>query len=219
MRICVLGAGAWGTAVAVNAAMRHDVTLWARDAVQVAAITAARENTRYLPGITLPTSLRVAAGDARSLAQAADLVVVATPMAALRGQLVALRDLRVPLAWLSKGIEPIPSSSDAGDGTRTRYGLLPHEVQAQVAPRLRAGALSGPSFAQPVPSVRMTTSGTRSGAAFGNSSRSRYIGPPPSLSSSATVPYARTMTPVNEPSARVSSKTFVATICMTTPAS
>jgi glycerol-3-phosphate dehydrogenase (NAD(P)+) len=71
-------------------------------------------------------------------------------MAALREQLTALRDLDVPLAWLSKGIEPIPSSSDAGDGTRTRYGLLPHEVQAQVAPRLRAGALSGPSFAQEV---------------------------------------------------------------------
>lgn len=145
MRICVLGAGAWGTAVAVNAAMRHDVTLWARDAVQVAATTAARENTRYLPGIALPTSLRVAAGDARSLAQAADLVVVATPMAALRGQLVALRDLRVPLAWLSKGIEPMPAGDD--EATDGGHGLLPHEVQARVAPDLRAGALSGPSFA------------------------------------------------------------------------
>jgi glycerol-3-phosphate dehydrogenase (NAD(P)+) len=150
MKICVLGAGAWGTALAVGAAERHDVTLWARDAAQVAAMSAARENIRYLPGIVLPASLCIAGGDAAALARAADLVVVATPMAALRQQLTALRDLDVPLAWLSKGIEPIPSSSDAGDGTRTRYGLLPHEVQAQVAPRLRAGALSGPSFAQEV---------------------------------------------------------------------
>ena len=150
MKICVLGAGAWGTALAVGAAERHDVTLWARDAAQVAAMSAARENIRYLPGIVLPAPLRIAGGDAAALAREADLVVVATPMAALREQLTALRDLDVPLAWLSKGIEPIPSSSDAGDGTRTRYGLLPHEVQAQVAPRLRAGALSGPSFAQEV---------------------------------------------------------------------
>ncbi|HUD34909.1 MAG TPA: NAD(P)H-dependent glycerol-3-phosphate dehydrogenase [Variovorax sp.] len=151
MKICVLGAGAWGTALAVGAAGRHDVTLWARDAAQVATMSAARENTRYLPGIALPASLRIAGGEAPALARAADLVVVATPMAALREQLTALRDLDVPLAWLSKGIEPIPVSGDAGDvATQTRYGLLPHEVQARVAPRLRAGALSGPSFAQEV---------------------------------------------------------------------
>eukprot|EP01035_Chromulina_nebulosa_P040532 gene40532-54806_t len=49
MKICVHGAGAWGTAVAVNAAGRHEVTLWARDAAQADAISKARENTRYLP--------------------------------------------------------------------------------------------------------------------------------------------------------------------------
>ena len=54
MKICVHGAGAWGTALAVNAADRHEVTLWARDAAQAAAISAARENIRYLPGLALP---------------------------------------------------------------------------------------------------------------------------------------------------------------------
>lgn len=148
MKICVLGAGAWGTAMAVGATGRHEVTLWARDAAQVAAMVAGRENTRYLPGITLPASLRIDGGDASALARTADLVIVATPMAALRGQLTALRDLDVPLAWLSKGIEPVSGGADgAPDGG---HGLLPHEVQAQVAPMLRAGALSGPSFAQEV---------------------------------------------------------------------
>jgi glycerol-3-phosphate dehydrogenase (NAD(P)+) len=149
VKICILGAGAWGTAMAVGAAGRHDVTLWARDAAQAAAMAATRDNLRYLPGIALPSALRIVGGDAAPPARAADLVIVATPMAALRAQLTALRDLDAPLAWLSKGIEP--ASRDGADGAREEsHGLLPHEVQAQVAPRLRAGALSGPSFAQEV---------------------------------------------------------------------
>ena len=59
MKICVLGAGAWGTALAVNAAGRHPVSLWARDAAQVQAMAAARENARYLPGVALPPSLHL----------------------------------------------------------------------------------------------------------------------------------------------------------------
>ncbi|MFZ3117484.1 MAG: glycerol-3-phosphate dehydrogenase, partial [Variovorax sp.] len=65
MRICVLGAGAWGTALAVNAADRHAVTLWARDDAQRAAMAASRQNARYLPSIALPVSLRLAGGPAR----------------------------------------------------------------------------------------------------------------------------------------------------------
>lgn len=88
MKICVLGAGAWGTALAVNAAGRHPVTLWARDAAQAEAMSAARENQRYLPGIALPPSLTIRAGDALAALEGADLAIVATPMAALREQLV-----------------------------------------------------------------------------------------------------------------------------------
>lgn len=146
MKICVLGAGAWGTALAVSAARRHDVTLWARDAVQASGMSTLRENSRYLPGIALPSSLSVASGDASLAFRDAALLIVATPMAALRSQLAILSDVTVPVAWLCKGIE-------ISTGT---FGLLPHEVQAQVAPNLHAGTLSGPSFAQEVAQGRPT---------------------------------------------------------------
>jgi glycerol-3-phosphate dehydrogenase (NAD(P)+) len=68
----------------------------------------------------------------------ADLVIVATPMAGLRAMLTSLATCRVPVAWLCKGFEAATSET---------FGLLAHEVQAQVAPDLIAGVLSGPSFA------------------------------------------------------------------------
>lgn len=141
MKIVVLGAGAWGTALASNAALRHRVTLWARDAQQAAAIAAARENVRYLPGIALPAALEIAsggAGDLPRLCKGATLVVIATPMAGLRELLSALHDCTAPVAWLCKGFEaPVAGG----------FGLLGHEVRAEVAPHLATGILSGPSFA------------------------------------------------------------------------
>ncbi|MGV3495024.1 MAG: NAD(P)H-dependent glycerol-3-phosphate dehydrogenase [Ramlibacter sp.] len=144
MRILVLGAGAWGTALAISAAARHPVTLWARDAAQAGALELRRENAHYLPGFALPAQVTPVSTDPaalQGLAQAHDLVIVATPMAALRAMLVALRDCQRPVAWLCKGFEAPVSQP---------YGLLGHEVRAEVAPQLAAGALSGPSFAQEV---------------------------------------------------------------------
>ncbi len=139
MKILVLGAGAWGTALAVSAAGRHDVTLWARDAAQARSLRADRENRRYLPGIALPQRIAVTdAAEGSSLAPAHDLVIVATPMSGLRGLLTQLAGATAPVAWLCKGFEA------GGDPPR---GLLGHEIQAEVAPTLAAGALSGPSFA------------------------------------------------------------------------
>ncbi|MGI4778912.1 MAG: NAD(P)H-dependent glycerol-3-phosphate dehydrogenase [Janthinobacterium lividum] len=146
MKICVLGAGAWGTALAANAAQRHDVTLWARDADQARSMVASGENARYLPGIALPPGLAVASGDIAAMVREAAVVIVATPMAALRQQLGTLRSTNLPIAWLCKGVE---TSTDAS-------GLLPHEVQAQIDPHLVAGTLSGPSFAQEVAQGRPT---------------------------------------------------------------
>jgi len=144
MNIIVLGAGAWGTALAASASMQpaaHAVTLWARDASQMAAMKAQQENARYLPGVSLPPALAYSAvpvAELRALAGSADLVVVATPMAALRPMLTVLSSCKAPVAWVCKGFEaPV-----AGE-----IGLLAHEVQAQVAPHLSAGVLSGPSFA------------------------------------------------------------------------
>jgi glycerol-3-phosphate dehydrogenase (NAD(P)+) len=144
MKIVVIGAGAWGTALAVSAAghrrANHDVTLWARDAAQAAAMQAVRENRRYLPEAALPASLQVLGPSVPvgALAADAELVVLATPMAGLRGLLLQLADCRVPLAWLCKGFEP---------GVAGSAGLMAHEIQSQVAPAVMAGALSGPSFA------------------------------------------------------------------------
>ena len=163
MKIIVLGAGAWGTALAVNAASaadngvdRHDVTLWARNPVQLQALQAERANTHYLPGIALPSSLRLQGGDAMSLAEVVrgqDLIIMAGPVAAARGMLMQLKDAQVPVAWLSKGLEaPVSTASTSSTASApvsssTPFGLMVHEVRAQVAPGLRAGVLSGPSFA------------------------------------------------------------------------
>ena len=146
MQILVIGAGAWGTAIAISAALHpgtRSVSLWARDAGQAQAMQATRENARYLPGVQLPPALRMVHGDVMPQVQQADLVVLGTPMAGLRQWLLDLRDCPVPVVWLCKGFE----AASAAPGS---HGLLGHEVCQQVAPQLRSGVLSGPSFAAEV---------------------------------------------------------------------
>ena len=140
MKITVIGAGAWGTAMAMAAAAHpagHQVRLWARDTRQAQDMQGSRQNARYLPGLAFAPGLEVVQGDALAAVADAELVIIGTPMAALREWLQRLQHLQAPVAWLCKGFEA---------GT----GLMPHEVCAQVAPQLRCGALSGPSFAQEV---------------------------------------------------------------------
>jgi len=141
MNIIVLGAGAWGTAIAISAATHpanHVVTLWGRNATHMQAMRAARENVRYLPGQALPATLNLSAhSDPASLARSADLVVLATPVIALRSMLRLLRKVHAPITWLCKGFE-------------ADTGRMAHEVCAEVAPELHGGVLSGPSFAQEV---------------------------------------------------------------------
>jgi glycerol-3-phosphate dehydrogenase (NAD(P)+) len=140
MHITLIGAGAWGTAMALAAARHpggHTVTLHARDVAQAEALRTQRQNTRYLPGMVLPDSIEISSAPLASLLASSpnsNLWVIATPMAGLRAVLTAMRSVRVPVAWLCKGFE-------------ADTGLMPHEVQSQVAPQLMAGALSGPSFA------------------------------------------------------------------------
>ena len=139
MKITVVGAGAWGTAVATHAAQQHEVSLWARTADEAQPILAYGENQRYLPGIQLP-AMHIRSGTPQPTDVAEqDLVIIATPVAGLRHQLQALRGSQVPVVWLCKGFE----QAQAGETD----GLLPHEVMQQVAPDLQAGVLSGPSFA------------------------------------------------------------------------
>jgi glycerol-3-phosphate dehydrogenase (NAD(P)+) len=138
MKIVVIGAGAWGTALAACAARSHKVSLLARDASQTELMQASRMNDRYLPDVALPPLLKILHGDAEHAAQLpADLYVIATPMAGLARSLQALQQVSASVAWLCKGFD--------------ENGLLAHEIAAQSAPDSVAnrmlGVLSGPSFA------------------------------------------------------------------------
>jgi glycerol-3-phosphate dehydrogenase (NAD(P)+) len=145
MKIAVLGAGAWGTGLAINASARHDTVLWARDPAQAHSLHTQRRNARYLPDAPLPAALRITADHHAALQHAqggaqADppggLTIIATPMAGLRAQLAALPDARAAL-WLCKGFE-------------LGSGLLGHEVAQAVRAGAASGVLSGPSFAAEV---------------------------------------------------------------------
>ena len=148
MKIVVIGGGAWGTALAVSACRtprpHRQVTLWLRDTQQAADLERSNENRRYLPGVSLPTGLQISSqvlADLVSTCSETDLVIIGSPMAGLRGLLVQLQHCKASVAWLCKGFEA---------GLDDAPGLLGHEIQNRVAPDLRAGVLSGPSFAQEV---------------------------------------------------------------------
>jgi glycerol-3-phosphate dehydrogenase (NAD(P)+) len=154
MKIAVLGAGAWGTALAINAGAHHTVTLWARDVPQAQAMQAERVNTRYLPDLPFTAGVHVSSAPLGPWLAEQDLVVIGSPMSSLRGMLAQLAPIlgsKVPVAWLCKGFEAAAQpSASAIDASQSGVGLMAHEVKAQVAPALRGGALSGPSFAQEV---------------------------------------------------------------------
>ena len=141
-RITVLGAGAWGTALA-SALARNGlpVNLWGRDAATVDAINQRSENVRYLPGCALPSGIE-ASTDLTTSVQAADYLLLAVPSYAFRSLLRELAPAappHQPFIWACKGLEPDTH-------------LLMHEVVAaeygdQAPPH---GVISGPSFAREV---------------------------------------------------------------------
>lgn len=136
MKLAILGAGAWGTALSIRFADRHAVTLWSIEAEVIETMRVERVNNRYLPEIALPDNLQLSANLAESVDQAG-LILIATSMAGLRPTLRALRALgsRAPVLWVCKGLEA---------GTM----LLPHQIAAEeMADDVPRGALCGPSFA------------------------------------------------------------------------
>lgn len=139
--VTILGAGAWGTALAVALADRHNVTLWGRDAAAMREAAQHRENATYLPGFALPDALRLTADFDAALAHAGSsgLIIIASSVAGLRPLTERLKGRKLPnLVWLCKGFEE-------------QSRLLPHEVVREVmGDALPVGALSGPSFAQEV---------------------------------------------------------------------
>ena len=145
-RIAVLGAGAWGTAMACHlvarAAARPDVVLWGRDHGQIEALRNSRENAKYLAGTRLPSELALT-NDLHVALHGAELLLAAVPMAALAGlAAAAVRDgAGAPLVWLAKGFVTDRSLA-AGVG-------LAHEVIGRIWPSA-IGVVSGPSFAEEV---------------------------------------------------------------------
>ena len=142
-RAAVLGAGAWGTALAKVLAEKGDhVALWTRKPEHAAAMAAARENQRYLPGFALPATLAPTSELAAAL-DGADLIVVVVPSHALRA---TIRDARgfiapgAPIVNATKGIE--------NDSLMLMGEVMVDELGIEVAPRL--AFLSGPSFAKEV---------------------------------------------------------------------
>ena len=136
MNIAILGAGAWGTALAISLSARHRVTLWARDAGQISAMSKSHLNQRYLPDISLPQELHLTADLGTALSDA-ELILIVVPIAALRITLLQIAQLSVttPIIWACKGFEAESS-------------LLPHQVVAESLPQnYPCGVLSGPSFA------------------------------------------------------------------------
>jgi glycerol-3-phosphate dehydrogenase (NAD(P)+) len=138
--VTVLGAGSWGTALAMHLGRGGvPVRLWARDPALAASIRAARENSRYLPGLSLPDGVGVS-GDAEEVLAGSGTVVVAVPSHFVEAVLESVGSRVAPDAVLvsaTKGLEP-------------RRGLRMSELLARRLPGRPVAVLSGPSFAREV---------------------------------------------------------------------
>ena len=139
MKIAVLGAGAWGTAISIVLCARHEVRLWARHTALASALRAERVNRRYLPGFALPDSLALDE-DLGTALRGAELILVAVVTDGLRETLRRIRAAgsSAPLVWLCKGFE-------------SGQAKLPHQICAEeLATGVPRAVLSGPSFAEEV---------------------------------------------------------------------
>ena len=144
-RIAILGAGAWGSALAFSLARRggHDLSLWAHDPAHAAQLAATRDNTRYLPGFALPPEVRVTAH--LFAVRDADVILCAMPSQSLRSVMEEIAPALTPqqvLLSAAKGVEEMTS-------------LRMSEVMASFCPNPIA-VLGGPSFAQEVAAAMPT---------------------------------------------------------------
>lgn len=141
MNITILGAGAWGTALAISLAASHAVVLWGREPEGMREAQERRENRAYLPGFALPDGLALTADFDAAVAHAGSdgLLLVATSLSGLRPIATRLKGRNIPhVVWLCKGFEE-------------ETHLLPHQVVRDIlGDGVPTGALSGPSFAQEV---------------------------------------------------------------------
>jgi glycerol-3-phosphate dehydrogenase (NAD(P)+) len=136
----VLGAGSWGTALAVALVRNeHRVRLWGRNAAAMQTLAADHENNRYLPGIRLPQTLRCTARLDDALTDS-DAVIVAVPTSAFRATLKTLcaRAPELPLVWACKGLE-------AGSGK-----FMHVLVEEELGPQAHGALISGPPWRRPI---------------------------------------------------------------------
>ena len=135
-KIAVLGAGAWGTALAMHISNQHKVSLWARNSGHVSGMRKSRANPLYLGDFKFHDNLQVE-DDLSVAIQDADLILSVVPTAGFRDILKKIKALKSnqPIIWAHKGLEP-------------QTAKLPHEVALEeLGNEQNWGALSGPSFA------------------------------------------------------------------------
>ena len=150
-RIAILGAGAWGTALAINLAGRrdhsgglsHEMTLWTRSPSVAERMLRAHENVSYLPGFTLPRELAITSDLVRAV-QEAEIVVGVVPSEHVR----ATYEQCAP--WLHPGQLVVSATKGIEDQTLLRMSEVIRETLAVQSLKLPVGVLSGPSFAQEV---------------------------------------------------------------------
>jgi glycerol-3-phosphate dehydrogenase (NAD(P)+) len=140
LRVSILGAGSWGTALAALLARNGTpTTLWGRDQAALSAMREAHRNTRYLPDLELPPGLAFEADLATSVASA-DIVLIAVPshaFAALLDDITPQLSADCAVCWATKGFEP---------GT----GRFLHELVGERLPNHSMAVITGPSFAREV---------------------------------------------------------------------
>jgi len=141
-KIAVLGAGAWGSALAIHLARAgHVVTLWAHSEVRAQALISDGENARYLPGIALPDNLQVSCSLVDTI-PSVDAILVVVPSDAFRGVLKSTSGLvsseKVHIAWATKGFEP--------ESQRLLHQVALEELDNDMG----VTVLSGPTFADEV---------------------------------------------------------------------
>ncbi len=140
-RIAILGAGAWGTALAVSLARRggHQLTLWAHSPAHAEELTDSGENLRYLPGFVLPLDIRITARLVEAIEEA-EVILCVTPAQALRSV----------MEQIAPSLQPQQVLLSASKGIEERTFLRMAQVVAEHAPENPFGTLGGPSFAQEV---------------------------------------------------------------------
>ncbi len=137
--VCVLGAGSWGTALAILLARNGNRTLlWGRDPERMAQMQACRSNEKYLPGIVFPEPLKVVSDLDVTLKQCRDILIV-VPSHSFVETLVKIKPLLLDnarIAWATKGLEPHTGA------------LLSTTVERELGSAIPLAILSGPTFAK-----------------------------------------------------------------------